>query len=129
MRIFALLFALTLLTGCATAAKYQAQVDRWKGHNVNDLIQAWGPPDTTFKMPNGNIYYSYRVHNISNLPTYYVPGSTSVSEHKGKTYVTSSGGYQTGGGTIETNCTTSFQVNKKGTIVATHFRGNACVSD
>ncbi|WP_230584160.1 hypothetical protein [Piscirickettsia salmonis] len=129
MKIFVVLFTLILLSGCATTAKYRAQVERWKGHDVNDLIQAWGPPDTTFKMPNGNLYYSYRVNNINRLPSYYVPGNTTVSDRDGKTYITTSGGYQTGGGTIKSNCTTSFQVNKKDIIIGTHFQGNACVSN
>ena len=32
---------------------------RWVGRDVNRLLTAWGPPTSTFVMPNGNTMYTW----------------------------------------------------------------------
>jgi hypothetical protein len=48
------LFALTtaLLAGCVTDKQRDAEMAYWMGHNVNDLIAAWGRPGSV--MPDGS---------------------------------------------------------------------------
>ncbi len=40
--LFALLFG---ALGCATTAKYKAKLQTWIGHDANELVQSWGPPN------------------------------------------------------------------------------------
>ncbi len=53
------------LIGCATEGKFRDQMKSWEGSDVNKLIEQWGPPTNTFKMPNGNTVYTYHLSNGS----------------------------------------------------------------
>ena len=45
-----LLIAISTIMGCATINK---NMDSWMGHNVNDLIVSWGPPQQTMSDGQG----------------------------------------------------------------------------
>lgn len=46
MRVWNILLICVTLAGCA-------KIDSWKGHHVDELIQAWGPPTETQAMSGG----------------------------------------------------------------------------
>ena len=60
---------IALLSGCATSAKYNAILDTWKWHDVDELVNLWGYPQNSFKAPNGNTVYVYVRSGSYTMPT------------------------------------------------------------
>jgi hypothetical protein len=57
-------FLLMSLTGCATyrprsTVHFQRLLDTWKTKDINNLVYTWGPPTSTFTMPNGNKMFTW----------------------------------------------------------------------
>jgi hypothetical protein len=51
-----------LLAGCAgipNETAFRSKVSAWSGHEVSELIDSWGPPDSTLKDPDGTVVYTY----------------------------------------------------------------------
>ncbi|KOO13326.1 hypothetical protein AKJ18_19140 [Vibrio xuii] len=118
------LIILCVLQGCATTEKYNAILDTWMGHNINELVQSWGYPDSTFEAPNGNKVYVYGYQASTYVPqtnytttTYNVIGNNLYSNSTTNSY----GGYS-----VNHNCTTYFETDVDGTIVNWQWKGNAC---
>jgi hypothetical protein len=42
-----------VLSGCMTSDKMNKLMDSWSGHNMNNLIAAWGPPSSTMADGSG----------------------------------------------------------------------------
>ena len=62
-RLLVLLLIMSM-TSCAPfwydpVAKFEEAVQSWLGHDINDLIQALGPPTDEYVMPNGQIVYTW----------------------------------------------------------------------
>jgi hypothetical protein len=89
----------------------------WRERDINDLISAWGPPNSTYNMPNGNKMYTWS--NIKVGPTvsegnaaylgYGVSSANSVSI------------------TPTWDCHTTMITTPEGKIVSWHLKGNSCV--
>lgn len=127
-----LFIVVTLMSGCAlfpSSEKYQVKVDLWKGASVNALIEHWGYPNKIIHSPGGNKVYVYHYHNKGKYPSEYHPSSTTVVTNKhGSTYVSNTGGYYSGGGSYNLQCTTWFEISKHKKVKSISFRGNDCVS-
>jgi hypothetical protein len=54
-----LLLGCLFLSGCATTGNYEKILQSWTGSDINRLIESWGPPSSTFEMPNGNKTYTW----------------------------------------------------------------------
>lgn len=110
-RIFLLLAITFFMSACATTENYEAKLKTWVGSDINNLITSWGPPSDEYKMPNGNIMYTWlRVGNtmvISNYNQYTNTVLTSSVRHW---------------------CKTTFTVNSAGTIRNWRWEGNSCRS-
>jgi len=53
---------LLIMSGCAgipNEEAFKAKVSTWQGRNVNDLVSAWGPPNSTLRTPGGGTVYTY----------------------------------------------------------------------
>ena len=70
----------------------------WLGHDANQLIDKWGPPRSTFVMPNGNTMYTWAWSRER-----YVASGNVVN-----------GGTQT--------CEKTFTVNPEGTVIRWRYR-------
>lgn len=92
-----------ILTSCATTAGYRDVVESWRGSNIRELIQSWGPPSSSFRMPNGGMAHTWS----GSYGTVFVP---------------------VGGNVIGANrtCETTFFVADDGYIYDYRFQGNAC---
>ena len=117
----------SLLSGCATRANYSRAVVSWKGAVSSKLTDAWGYPDRIKSLVNGHKLYVYRREERGQLPVVMTPGYTSVQTRDGLTTVTSMPPTMSGGGSYDLRCNTWFEVNRRGRIVKTRFRGNNCV--
>lgn len=98
-------------TACATNAKYERALQSWMGADVNRLIEAWGPPSNEYKMPNGDVMYTWlRV------------GGTvvTVGYNRYLNLVTA--------GAVTYWCKTTFAASPSGTVQSWRWEGNACKS-
>ncbi len=128
-----IIFSFLILSGCATfqppatTIRYQQMLDTWNGKDINQLIYAWGPPTSTFNMPNGNKMYTWANIKI---------GSTITSESSyGNTYSNYGylGGYTTSrisdyiSFTPTWDCHSTAVTNSSGTIQSLVVKGNNCI--
>jgi len=103
--------ATLLLAGCATTGNYERILQSWMGNDVNGLIEAWGPPSSTFDMPNGNKTYTWLNVNGSTGYANYNPYTRSA-------YAMSTTWW----------CKTTFTSEPSGRLISWHWEGNACRS-
>ncbi len=112
-----------LLSGCATEAKYKANLTSWVDRPEHDLIAAWGPPDSAYT--DGDTKY----------PTY-VRGGTMYMQGVAPTYQTTVVGNtaytHTYGGSpamaMAMSCKKTFTVSR-GMVENWRIEGNHCISD
>lgn len=98
-----------LLTGCMmpTTGKYEAVLKSWESGNINDLISKWGPPSSTYEMPDGRKLFTWNFDGgVVATPTY-------------------------GGGAyaVRRTCTTTFTVEPSGRVASWRYQGNACTAN
>jgi len=109
-----------LISGCATTANYETVLNSWKGQNINDLINVWGYPINSYKIPNGNMVYVYSSYESYTTPT----NTTSTYSLHGNTIYGRSNTY--GGQTMNFWCNTFFEAKESGQIVTWRWEGNNC---
>ena len=66
------------MSPCATTAKYEAVLNTWVGHHVDELVSSWGPPVAAFPLSQGGAVIQYSNARAVTLPgqTYQVPTTT-----------------------------------------------------
>jgi len=55
-------------------------LETWKNKDINELIYAWGPPASTFAMPNGNKMFTWANFKIG--PTVTTGSSFGHSQNR-----------------------------------------------
>lgn len=58
-RILSVSILFMLLSGCASQANLEFNLDTWKGHPVNGLIEHWGTPSKINNSSMGNAQYTW----------------------------------------------------------------------
>ena len=97
-----ILFSCFVLIGCATRAKYVAKLNTWLGKDISEFIYKAGPPTSEYKMPDGNIMYTW--HKTTGTST--IQYSTITSYY----------------------CNTIITASPIGKIISWRYEGNACRS-
>lgn len=134
-----LLVAAGLATGCATEAKYKEIVHSWVGGTADELVMAWGPPDSSYTLSDGGSVLQYERQGQTQVGGYtYMQPQTTYSSGTVNAY----GDYGTYSGTSTTYvpvttptynisliCTTRFNVDSTGIIRSTVFEGNNCIAE
>lgn len=94
-----------LLAGCAhmRAAQYRKTLDSWMGSDISQVIVQWGPPSTTYLMPDGRTAY-----------TWLYDGGAVAAPVMGTMYA------------IPRGCTTTLIAGSDNRVQSWQFRGNAC---
>ena len=103
---------LSALTGCATAQKYEAKLNSWKGHPVESLIHSWGVPTKTMALPSGGQALEYDRQ-------WKTTGMAMVDPYSGMVMANSKTRW----------CTTTFITDASNVITTWSYRGNNCVSE
>lgn len=117
MKKYLFLLMLVIVAGCATEEKYRAQLNMYYGYTKKELIDAWGPPASTYKLDDKTEYFTY-----TKSREVYVPGH-STSNLYGNTIDTNySGGYN-----VNYSCKTTFTL-ENGTVTNYRIEGNDCVA-
>ena len=128
-RLLSLIFLLGLLSACATTRYYANAVNSWQGASEKQVYRVWGYPNKVMDLPNKHKVLVYHEEERGFDPIYSSPSNTEVTlDTSGNTKVFSYGGRVSGGGSYDYQCTTWFELNKKGRVVNTKFRGNHCLA-
>lgn len=130
MRVWTWIGALVVtvtLAGCATTANYARVAQSWVGANETDLLRAWGAPQYTYPLPNGDRFLVWERTSSYTTPTTISPGIGygywgSPFYYGGMASPTTI----SGGQTIQLVCRTEFEVDKAGRVVAYRTEGNNC---
>lgn len=128
MRLMLVFLFVLILTACATAQNYQMALSSWQGASMNQLVRVWGYPNRESRAPDGNRLYVYHFEQKGHTPIMQSGGGTSVVQQGNNVSVSTSPTIVSGGGTYDLNCLTWVEVNHRGIIVNTAFRGNNCVA-
>lgn len=114
--------SLLLMEGCATHTNFVKKYDSYVGHNISELIEHHGYPDSTLTLPNKNKVYIYEESSISTSPRVSIGIGYGMYSRYGF------GGY--GAEEIhQESCKLFLETNRKGIIVKWNSKGNSCVSD
>ncbi len=113
-----------VLGGCGKS--YQEILNSWVNHDVNELIRSWGAPNSTFRMPNGNIVLIFESGSSYTEPVTVQPGQTTARVYGNTVYSQTTPATIRGGDTIHFSCRTEIETNQEGRIVYWRYQGNAC---
>lgn len=91
------------LASCASTATYEKTLDTWVGADVSSLIEKWGPPANEYKLPNGNVMFTWLFN-----------GGTVAMPIGNMAYA------------VNRTCKTTFTTNTQGVIQNWRWEGNAC---
>ena len=122
--------AVIILAGCGSARNYALAVNSWQGAPEGALVRDWGHPNHTSTLSNGNELYTYRVVEREPVMKTYspAPGFVRLSPQNNNTVALSHPSVKIGHHEASFWCETSFEINKRGVIVNTHYQGNNCVT-
>lgn len=98
-------FLMTL--GCATQAKFKAQMDTWVGSSADSLVTQWGPPQSSYPLTSGGKVLHYSRQSS---------GPTTYQVHGGIVYAN----------TYNQSCDVDLTLDALNTIIGYSFEGNAC---
>jgi hypothetical protein len=121
-KLFSLICVLLFLSGCATSANYQKNLNAWVGEDESALVAKWGKPNKTYEVDG----FTYLVYTTSGEAS--SPGVNTNSQN------TVAGTSIFGGAngwipslTFWSNCQTTFEI-QKGKVVTFEFKGADCRS-
>ncbi len=119
--LFILLTLSFLLSACASTAAYQQQMQQWQGKNIQKLRRSWGQPNSAVKLANGHTVYQYTRKNFYTIPD---PKRRPLNNNTFASYDEPWLSNQT----MVRYCRTTFETNKNGDIIHSHFSGNNCLA-
>ena len=128
LRSLSLCILLLLATGCATTANYERILSSWVGSDADNLVRAWGVPETSFPLANGGKVLVFERSGSSTYTTplqvQQAPGIWSgIAYYPGPITVTGGQTY-----TITQWCRTQFEVDSSNRIVHWRWEDNNCVA-
>lgn len=97
-----IVLSIVLSLSCARN-RHEDALNTWIGSDINSLIEGWGPPASTFDMPDGRKMYSW----------YYDGGVVAMPIGKNAYGV-------------KRDCQTTFTVSTSGRVESWRYVGNAC---
>lgn len=137
MKRIAIASALLALSACAS---YDKKLDTWIGSPISALVSSWGPPASSFTLPDGSQVIEYSRSGSMQVGGYsYMTPQTT--QHNGTINTYGNNGYAnsnyTGTSTtyveqktpttnINLNCKTRFTVSRQGVITNWAWEGNNC---
>lgn len=130
---------LTILVAAATSCgpTRDEKLNTWIGASPDLLISQWGPPTSTYEMPNGGLALTYSSGEQSVIPGVTFGGS-STTQHQGTLEVYSNQAIYTGTSTtsqplkmpdtvVDSRCSTTVITDPSRTRIATWtYRGAGC---
>ena len=125
--VLVFLLALSSITGCATMIN--KKMASWVGHNVNDLIASWGPPQQTMSDGQGGQILTYSQARQWTTPGQSTTSTTTTANVYGGVYSAHGSGQGTSRTTYNPpktygyNTQRMFWVDKNGRIYRWAWKG------
>lgn len=88
---------------------FEEKLESWKGADVNQLIESWGPPTSTYDMPNGDKMYTWNRTGGTVASSNYFPQLSLATARANTMY-----------------CNTSFTVSSSNIVTNWRWEGNSC---
>ncbi len=127
-RVFSLLLFALVLAGCgprATESGYRALLEGYRGQHIDQLVNAWGPPQDEYVYADGRRLYSFIRHRREYVQSVYpVFGLGFYSGNFFGAYYP--GFYPNRAEIRDYACETRVTTDRKGYITDYNFRGEAC---
>lgn len=123
MKKVLLLIAITLLSGCATEAKYKSNMDSWVGADEAKLIRKWGPPVSIYEAGSSK-FLLYTSRNTLVLPG--GPTTATTNVYGNTAFTTVNHGAPAQG--IDYVCSTTLEV-RDAKVIGWSSQGNGCVAE
>lgn len=107
-----------LASACVNPARYDAELEAWVGHDVNELIASWGPPTASRATPSGSevLIWSTGRSFERPLPSKAIrngnPSVIDVDRARTRSF----------------GCTTTITIEPSGRITSWQWHGNKCGS-
>lgn len=103
VRIIPAVALAVLVSGCMTRGKFESRLKTWEGSDVSALIESWGPPSSTYDLPDGRRMYTWS----DNRGVYAAPiGHGAIA--------------------VPVGCTITFTAGKDNRVEAWRYQGNNC---
>lgn len=125
------LFLLCLfLCACATATHegFEQLLRAAEGHDISEVIAKYGPPASTYPLPNGNTVYTFRREYRQHVPRFSLPSTATTSVYGNTAYTTVNPGASWGGYTSQSSCMVNLTVDRNNRIILWAWEGAACVA-
>lgn len=102
-RVVLLVLLAAAALSCATSGGYEKVLKSWVGSDISSLIESWGPPSSSYSLPNGRTMYTWDTSGGAVA----VPIGNSVA-------------------VVPRRCKTTFTVDLSGVVRAWRYEGNMC---
>jgi len=131
-KFYLIICAALALSGCATAAKYNAELNAEIGKTSSALISKYGTPTRVKRLANGDEIYTYVNINYQVLPSpnYYFNTDFMTEDEMFAPFTYGGNEIPVGnfmGEVITDYCNTKFYL-KNNVVTSWQWRGNACVA-
>ena len=104
-----------LVAACASTEAYEEVLQGWVGKHTDELVEAWGPPQSNYEFRDGR-----RVLQYVEVRTRYLPPTTSYSHRTGNREILFDGYFS------QYSCITTFEAAVDGFIRSWKWEGNGC---
>lgn len=134
MRKLLFILVCVMTAGCATTARYEAQLDSWIGSSEESLVAGWGVPDKEYRLNDGKkaVEYIQRDTIQTGGYAYTRPQTTYETGTIGdEPYSSTSTTYVKEVEPVKKYklyCSTSFIIGTDGKVVSWQHEGNNCVA-
>jgi hypothetical protein len=126
--------AAATLSACVTEEGYRQEMGSWQGRMGDDLLIAWGPPDSRSGLSDGREVWNYRKTTVNEQAGYYRDEKRNVTrtftDKEGKTKtetITETYPVWQPPQTYRSTCETRFVLGGQ-RIQEVSFNGNGCVA-
>jgi hypothetical protein len=120
MKYTLLIASCAVVAGCATTEKFENMLSSWVGANESALIGSWGPPQSSYSLPDGSKVLQYQRSGQVFIPGY----ATATTTYAGNQAFTNINGMPSMA--ITQQCMVNWTINPDGRVARWSWQGNAC---
>jgi hypothetical protein len=103
MKSILILASVFILSGCYAQSHFESDLQTWVGQSTSSLFEGWGPPTSTFDLPDGRKMYTW----ANNSGAVAIPVAGTVYA-------------------VPRGCEITFTVSTTGSVETWRYKGNNC---